>query len=100
MRNPELYKKQIERASQLKKAGIRTGQRQFFWVDQGYGREYYLTAKGARDRANELLNQPPISKKRLCEIARIADEDIDTSDIPETSEDFFKRAKFTNKHPR
>lgn len=35
----------------------------------------------------------PISKKRLAEIAAIADEDIDTSDIPEAGEEFFKRAK-------
>src|SRR3984893_18449599 len=35
----------------------------------------------------------PISKRRLAEIAAIADEDIDTSDIPEADEEFFKRAK-------
>jgi superfamily II DNA or RNA helicase len=35
----------------------------------------------------------PISKKRLTEIAAIADEDIDTSDIPEAGEEFFKKAK-------
>jgi len=35
----------------------------------------------------------PISKKRLGEIAAIADEDIDTSDIPEADEEFFKKAK-------
>jgi superfamily II DNA or RNA helicase len=35
----------------------------------------------------------PISRKRLAEIAAIADEDIDTSDIPEAGEEFFKRAK-------
>jgi superfamily II DNA or RNA helicase len=35
----------------------------------------------------------PISKKRLAEIAAIADEDIDTSDIPEAGEEFFKKAK-------
>ena len=34
----------------------------------------------------------PISKKRLAEIAAIPDEDIDTSDIPEVSEDFFRTA--------
>ncbi len=34
-----------------------------------------------------------ISKKRLAEIAAIADEDIDTSDIPEADEEFFKKAK-------
>src|SRR5205823_9024239 len=37
----------------------------------------------------------PISKKRLAEIAAIADEDIDTSDIPEAGEEFFKKAKLT-----
>ena len=35
----------------------------------------------------------PISKKRITEIAAIADEDIDTSEIPEATEDFFKGAK-------
>src|SRR5260370_37580553 len=35
----------------------------------------------------------PISKKRLAEIAAIADEDIDTSDIPEADEEFFKKAR-------
>jgi superfamily II DNA or RNA helicase len=35
----------------------------------------------------------PISKKRLAEIAAIADEDIDTSDIPEANEEFFEKAK-------
>ena len=35
----------------------------------------------------------PISKKRLAEIAAIADADIDTSDIPEADEEFFKKAK-------
>jgi len=35
----------------------------------------------------------PISKERLAEIAAIADEDIDTSDIPEADEQFFKKAK-------
>jgi superfamily II DNA or RNA helicase len=35
----------------------------------------------------------PISKERLAEIAAIADRDIDTSDIPEAGEDFFKKAK-------
>jgi hypothetical protein len=37
----------------------------------------------------------PISKKRLAEIAAIADADIDTSDIPEAGEEFFKKAKLT-----
>jgi uncharacterized DUF497 family protein len=37
----------------------------------------------------------PISKKRVAEIAAIAEEDIDTSDIPEAGEEFFKKAKLT-----
>src|ERR1700736_2709077 len=37
----------------------------------------------------------PISKKRLAEIAAIADEEIDTSNIPEAGEEFFKKAKLT-----
>ncbi len=35
----------------------------------------------------------PISKKRLAEIEAIRDKDIDTSDIPEMDETFFKTAK-------
>jgi hypothetical protein len=35
----------------------------------------------------------PISKTRLAEIAAIADEDIDTSDIPEAGEHAFKQAR-------
>lgn len=35
----------------------------------------------------------PISQKRLAEIAAIADEDIDTSEIPEADEAWFKGAK-------
>jgi hypothetical protein len=35
----------------------------------------------------------PITDKRLAEIAAIADEDIDTSDIPEADASFFARAK-------
>ena len=34
-----------------------------------------------------------ISKKRLADIAAIADEDIDTSDIPEAGEAFFRKAR-------
>jgi superfamily II DNA or RNA helicase len=34
-----------------------------------------------------------ISKKRIAEIAAIADEEIDTSEIPEVSEEFFQRAR-------
>jgi hypothetical protein len=35
----------------------------------------------------------PISKERLAEIAAIPDRDIDTSDIPEAGEDFFRKAR-------
>ena len=35
----------------------------------------------------------PISKKRLAEIAAIADEDIDTSEIPEADETWFRGAR-------
>ena len=34
-----------------------------------------------------------ISKKRLAEIAAIPDEEIDTSEIPEVTEDFFRGAR-------
>jgi uncharacterized protein (DUF4415 family) len=34
-----------------------------------------------------------ISKKRLAEIEAIADKDIDTSDIPEVDEAFFRTAR-------
>jgi hypothetical protein len=35
----------------------------------------------------------PISRKRAAEIAAIADKDIDTSDIPEAGEEFFRNAE-------
>lgn len=35
----------------------------------------------------------PISANRLAEIAAIADEDIDTSDIPEAREEYFRKAR-------
>src|SRR3984957_13388537 len=35
----------------------------------------------------------PISKKRAAEIEAIAEEDIDTSEVPEASEEFFRNAK-------
>jgi hypothetical protein len=35
----------------------------------------------------------PISKERLAEIAAIPDRDVDTSDIPEAGEDFFRKAR-------
>jgi hypothetical protein len=34
-----------------------------------------------------------VSKKRAAEIAAIADKDIDTSDIPEAGEEFFRNAE-------
>lgn len=37
----------------------------------------------------------PISPKRLAEIAAIRDEDIDTSDIPEASAEWFARARWS-----
>lgn len=36
-----------------------------------------------------------VSEKRLAEIEAIADEDIDTSDIPEVGEEFFRKARIT-----
>ena len=38
---------------------------------------------------------PPKVVQARDEIAAIADEDIDTSDIPEADEEFFKKAKLT-----
>ena len=35
----------------------------------------------------------PVSQKRLAEIAAITDDDIDTSEIPEADEAWFKGAK-------
>ena len=35
----------------------------------------------------------PVSQERLAEIAAIADDDIDTSEIPEADEAWFKSAK-------
>jgi len=35
----------------------------------------------------------PISEKRVAEIAAVADDNIDTSEIPEVGEEFFKKAK-------
>ena len=35
----------------------------------------------------------PVSEKRLADIVAIADEDIDTSEIPEADEAWFKDAK-------
>ena len=40
----------------------------------------------------------PISDKRLAEIAAIADEDIDTSELPEADESWFKGAKLVMPH--
>src|SRR3984893_8808355 len=52
------------------------------------------SARAKRPGMNGFTSMP-ISKKRLAEIAAIADEDIDTSDIPEAGEEFFKTAKLT-----
>jgi uncharacterized protein (DUF4415 family) len=41
-----------------------------------------------------------ISKKRLKEIEAIRDEDIDYSDIPEASEDFWRRAELLMPRPK
>lgn len=41
----------------------------------------------------DIENEPPISKERLAEIAAIPDEDIDTSDITELDEQFWKNAR-------
>jgi superfamily II DNA or RNA helicase len=40
-----------------------------------------------------------ISKKRLAELAAMPDSDIDTSDIPEADEAFFRAAKLREPHP-
>lgn len=41
----------------------------------------------------DIEREPPISQERLAEIAAIADEDIDTSDIPELDDEFWKNAR-------
>ena len=41
----------------------------------------------------DIEHEPPISKERLEEIAAIRDEDIDTSDIPELDDEFWKNAR-------
>lgn len=41
-----------------------------------------------------------ISKKRLKEIESIQDKDIDYSDIPEASEDFWRRAEMRMPQPK
>ena len=40
----------------------------------------------------EIENEPALSKERLTEIAAISDDDIDTSDIPELDDEFWKNA--------
>ena len=40
----------------------------------------------------------PISQKRLDEIAAIADDDIDTSEIPEADQAWFKNATIVPPH--
>ena len=39
------------------------------------------------------MNEDPISETRLAEIAAVLDEDIDTSDIPEADEAWFRGAR-------
>jgi len=39
------------------------------------------------------MTEGPDADRRLAEIRSIADEDIDTSDIPEADVSFFRRAK-------
>ena len=39
------------------------------------------------------MNDDPISETRLAEIAAVLDEDIDTSDIPEADEAWFRGAR-------
>lgn len=41
----------------------------------------------------KLSEIPPISEQQLKEIAAIRDEDIDLSDIPEATEEFWKNAR-------
>jgi uncharacterized protein (DUF4415 family) len=41
-----------------------------------------------------------VSKKRLKEIETIPDEDIDYSDIPEATEDFWRRAELQMPRPK
>src|SRR5271168_2503314 len=55
---------------------------------------YGLSARAKRPGMNGNTSMT-ISKRRLAEIAAIADEDIDTSDIPEAGEEFFTKAKLT-----
>ena len=41
----------------------------------------------------EIEKEPPLSKKELAELAAMPDEDIDTSDIPELDDEFWKNAR-------
>lgn len=41
----------------------------------------------------EIENEPPLSKDELAELASMPDEDIDTSDIPELDDEFWKNAR-------
>ena len=43
--------------------------------------------------SKKTLDELSISDDRLAELAAMPDEDIDTSDIPELTEDFWKNAK-------
>jgi GcrA cell cycle regulator len=54
------------------------------------------------DRTRNRLYKPlpPVSPKRLEEIAAIPDSKIDTTDIPEVTEEFFKKAKLVKPKPK
>lgn len=41
----------------------------------------------------EIENEPPLSEEALTELAVMPDEDIDTSDIPELDDEFWKKAQ-------
>lgn len=50
-----------------------------------------------RKRRDEI---PPMSKKRAEDIEAMSDDDIDYSDIPPLSEEFFKNARLVERKPR
>ena len=41
----------------------------------------------------KIEKEPPLSKRELAELAAMPDEDIDTSDIPELDDEFWKNAR-------
>lgn len=46
-----------------------------------------------RKTLTEIENESPLSKDELTELASIPEEDIDTSDIPELDDEFWKNAR-------